>query len=157
MKNDLARVQITDSISDELAQRMNDDLIAYEQEHGVDVNYKRFSFILYNGNDKACAVINAYTAFAEIYIDDLWVDSEHRNCGYGSTLLQALEEHFKGKGFNNINLCTSAFQAHEFYLKCGFIPEFTRINSQNPKLSKTFFVKFFNEEHEMQGIISKSI
>ena len=69
----------------------------------IDVNYKRFSVILYE-QDIACGVINAYTAFAEIYIDDIWVDSDYRGQGYGKKLLLALEDHFKGQGFNNINL-----------------------------------------------------
>ncbi|MDR1254909.1 MAG: GNAT family N-acetyltransferase [Puniceicoccales bacterium] len=53
--------------------------------------------------------------------------------GYGRKLLQELELQFEGKGFWNINLCTSEFQAPEFYKKCGFELEFIRkiINIQN--------------------------
>ena len=109
--------------------------------------------VLSNGENDVCGVINAFTAFAEVYIDDIWVDAAHRGKGYGHQLVDALEQHFNGQGFNNINLCTSAFQAPEFYRKCGFQEEFTRINRKNPKLSKTFFVKFFEEEQETQGII----
>ncbi len=98
-------------------------------------------------------VLNAYTAFSEICIDDIWVDSVHRGNGYGKQLVFTLENKFKGKGFNNINLVTSAFQAPEFYKKCGFTAEFTRENKKNPKLSKTFFVKFFEEDIQTQGIL----
>ena len=133
---------------------MTADLIAYEKNHGIDVNYKRFSVTIANENNLICGVINAFTAFAEIYIDDIWVDSAYRGKGYGRKLIDALEEHFKDKGFNNINLCTSAFQAAEFYKKCGFTKEFTRINKVNPKLSKTFFVKFFENEKQTQGVAS---
>ena len=41
--------------------------------------------VLYNAKDIAC-VINAYTAFVEIYIDDIWVDSDYRGQGYGSLI-----------------------------------------------------------------------
>lgn len=155
--NDDVKISFLDNISEELEQRMTDGLQAYEASYGIDVNYKRFSIVLHNQDGIACGVINAYTAFSEIYIDDIWVDSAHRGKGYGRRLLQALEEHFKGQGFNNINLCTSAFQAPEFYKKCGFKAEFTRENKTNPKLSKTFFVKFFEEEKQTQGLLNHLI
>lgn len=154
--NDDVKISFLDSISEELEQRMTDGFQAYEASYGIDVNYKRFSMVLHNQEGIACGVINAYTAFAEIYIDDIWVDSAHRGKGYGRRLVQALEEHFKGHGFNNINLCTSAFQAPEFYKKCGFKAEFTRENKINPKFSKTFFVKFFEEERQTQGLLGHS-
>ncbi|ADG25502.1 TPA: GNAT family N-acetyltransferase [Legionella pneumophila] len=144
-------IDFVDSIPESLEKRMTEDLIAYERTHGIDVNYKRFSIVL-SAEGIPCGVINAFTAFAEIYIDDIWVDKTYRGKGYGRKLLQTLEDHFKGQGFNNINLCTSAFQAPEFYKKCGYTAEFTRINQANPKLSKTFFVKFFDEENQTQGI-----
>jgi hypothetical protein len=61
---------------------------------------------------------------------------------------------FRICGYFTFNLCTSAFQAPEFYKKCGFNPEFTRENKINPKLSKTFFVKFFEEEKQNQGLLN---
>ncbi|KTD41273.1 GNAT family acetyltransferase [Legionella parisiensis] len=54
-------------------------------------------------------------------------------CGCnGRILLQALGEQFQGNGFNNINLATSAFQAPDFYKKCGFQIELIRENIKNP-------------------------
>ena len=132
---------------------MSAGFIAYEASQGIDVNYKHFSVVISNEKNIAFGIINAYTAFAEIYVDDIWVDSAYRGKGYGRLLLKALEKHFQGQGFNNINLVTSAFQAHDFYKKCGFTAEFTRINKINPQLSKTFFVKFFEEEKQTQGLL----
>ena len=154
--NNSLKITFTDSLSDEIDKRMTDGFIAYEKSNGIDVNYKRFSMVLSNEKNNVCGVVNAFTAFAEIYIDDLWVDSAYRGRGYGRKLLQALEDHFKGHGFNNINLVTSAFQAPKFYKKCGFTAEFTRINKINPQLSKTFFVKFFEEENQTQGLLKYS-
>lgn len=71
----------------------------------------------------------------------------------GRKLLQELENQFKGQGYNNINLVTSHFQAQDFYKKRGFIAEFTRVDKKNPKLSKTFFVKYFDEENQFQGVL----
>lgn len=57
-------------------------------------------------------------------------------------LMRAVEAHYQGRGFNNINLCTSAFQAPGFYEKLGFRLEYIRENKTNPKLTKYFYVKF---------------
>lgn len=147
------KIEFLDQINNELEQRMHDGFVSYERSHGIDVNYKPFAITISDENDVVCGIINAYTAFSEIYIDDIWVDEYARGKGYGRKLIQALENHFQGKGFNNINLVTSAFQAPEFYKKCGYSIEFTRVNHKNPKLTKTFFVKYFNELVETQGII----
>lgn len=148
------KIKFVYQLSPEVVKKMEKDLISYESSHGIDVNYKRFSLILTNDHDETLGVINAFTAFAEIYIDDMWVESHHRGKGLGKKLIQSLEEHFKGKGFNNINLVTNAFNAPEFYKKCGFQLEFTRKNIKNPKLTKFFFVKFFDDEVQTQGIMS---
>ncbi|MGQ3889070.1 GNAT family N-acetyltransferase [Legionella sp. CNM-1927-20] len=152
-KHDNYKIQFVDKLDEELEQQMVRDLIHYESRQGIDVNYKPFSLVLYHKKIIPCGIIKAFTAFAEIYIDDIWVDSAYRGKGYGRALINALEMHFQDKGFNNINLCTSAFQAPEFYKKCGFTEEFTRINTINPKLTKTFFVKFFKNKKQTQGLI----
>ncbi|WP_131781500.1 GNAT family N-acetyltransferase [Legionella gresilensis] len=148
------KIEFVDQLDEDLEQHMLKDLIAYEFKHGIDVNYKPFAIVLYHKNKVPCGVIKAFTAFAEIYIDDIWVDSAYRGKGYGRALIEALENQFIDKGFNNINLCTSKFQAPEFYKKCGFIEEFTRVNKINPKLTKTFFVKFFKNKKQTQGLIT---
>uniref|UniRef100_A0A0Q9YPM8 Acetyltransferase (GNAT) family protein n=2 Tax=Candidatus Berkiella aquae TaxID=295108 RepID=A0A0Q9YPM8_9GAMM len=145
-------IQFVDEISEEIEEKMLNGLVAYERGHGIDVNYKPFSLLLNNEEGEVIGVLNAYTAFAEIYIDDIWVDEAYRGQGHGRKLIEALEMQFEGEGFNNINLVTSAFQAPEFYKKCGFSVEFVRENKKNPQLTKTFFVKYFADETQTQGI-----
>lgn len=149
-------IEFVDKISHAEEERMTKDLVVYESAHGIDVNYKKFSVVLKDENGTVFGVLNAFTAFAEVYVDDIWVDTAHRGKGFGKKLLQELERHFQGKGFNNINLVTSAFQAPGFYEKCGFQAEFVRINKKNPKLTKTFFVKFFSDEIQTQGILKSN-
>lgn len=148
-------IEIVDQLPDDVEENMQKDLVNYESSHGIDVNYKYFSLIIKDNMGELAGVLNAYTAFAEIYIDDIWVKNSQRNKGYGRALIATLERHFKGKGFNNINLVTSAFQAPDFYLKCGFTKEFVRINDKNPKLTKMFFIKYFDDEIQTQGILTK--
>ncbi|WP_259331287.1 GNAT family N-acetyltransferase [Legionella bozemanae] len=78
--------------------------------------------------------------------------SNYRKHKIGSTLLETLENQFKGKGYNNINLVTNAFQAPEFYKKCGYQVEFVRENKHN-SLTKTFFIKYIEDDFQHQGII----
>ena len=153
MKN--CNIEFVDQLPDKIEEEMRDDLVEYESSHGVDVNYKKFAMVLADETGNTLGVVNAFTAFSEVYVDDMWIHSSYRRKGYGRKLLQALEDHFEGKGFNNINLVTSAFNAPEFYKKCGFTEEFVRVNKVNPKLTKTFFVKYFKNEIQTQGILKK--
>ncbi|MBV8801677.1 MAG: GNAT family N-acetyltransferase, partial [Gammaproteobacteria bacterium] len=145
------KIEFTHYLPEEIEEKMRKDMVAYESSHGIDVNYKKFVLILRDKSDDILGVLNAFTAFSEIYIDDMWVHSSHRGKGYGRKLLYELENHFEGKGFNNINLVTSAFSAPGFYKKCGFTVEFVRENKVNPKLTKTFFIKYFKNEQQTQG------
>lgn len=150
-KNRNATIEFYDSLPHDVEEIMREDLVAYETAHGIDVNYKPFCLVLRGENQEVYGVLNAFTAFAEVYIDDMWVHQQHRKRGYGKMLLQTLEDQFEGKGFNNINLVTSAFQAPDFYKKCGFEIEFIRENIKNPKLTKTFFVKYLKMRFKPKG------
>jgi ribosomal protein S18 acetylase RimI-like enzyme len=151
MKN--YKIEFVDELTEEMEKTMRKGFVEYETSHGIDVNYRKFSVVLTNEDNIAFGILNAFTAFSEVYIEDLWVDKACRGQGYGHKLLQELENRFKGKGFNNINLVTSAFNSPEFYKKCGFEVEFVRKNLKNPKLTKTFFVKYFDDDVQNQGIL----
>ncbi|WP_051544481.1 GNAT family N-acetyltransferase [Legionella cherrii] len=131
--------------------------IAAEAENGIVCNYALFYIAARDKENHLVGLLTAYTAFAEIYVEDLWVHSNYRKHKIGSTLLETLENQFKGKGYNNINLVTSAFQAPEFYKKCGYEVEFVRENKHHPKLTKTFFIKYFEDDIQHQGIIPNKI
>lgn len=149
----MSLISYVDQLPPELENIMRMDLGAYENDQGIDVNYKPFALVLYDDTGHAIGVLNAYSAFAEIYVSDLWVSTSHRRMGHGKLLLEALFDRFEGQGFNNINLCTSAFQAPQFYEKCGFHLEYVRPNLHHPKLNKYFYVKFFQNDPQTQGII----
>lgn len=149
----MTNLKFVTHLSENIEKAMRADLAAYERDHGIEVNYKPFSLVLEDRNEALIGVLKGYTAFAEIYVEDLWVARDHRRKGYGKRLLQGLEDHFKGQGFNNINLITSQFQAPEFYKKCGFELEFIRKNLKHPQLTKFFFVKYFEEEIQTQGLL----
>ena len=124
-------------------ERVESGHAAYEARHGVACNYQVL-FLEARIGGQVVGVLSGYTAYAEVYVDDLWVQSEHRRKGIGRKLLRELEKRYADRGFDNINLVTNEFQAPEFYRKCGYEVEFVRLNRRNPKLNKTFFVKYFD-------------
>lgn len=152
----MTTIKLVDEIDENIEKKMKEGLVRYEKSCGIVINYKRFYLVLNDDHNESevIGVLNGYTAFAEIYIDDIWVDTKYLGRGFGRRLINELEQHFEDKGFNNINLCTSAFQAPEFYKKCGFKLEFVRENIKNPKLTKFFFVKFFKNDQQNQGIFN---
>lgn len=113
----------------------------YEQEHGVRCNFKPFAIIA-KENENVIGIATGYTAFSEIYVDDLLVLPDYRRKGVGRALLHQVEAHFQNQNFTNINLVTNAFQAPEFYKKCGYELEFVRKNPKFPKFTKYFFIKW---------------
>ena len=118
------------------------NLINMRVKTGVECNYVPYTFIA-KENDEILGFITGHSYYKEVYIADLIVFEEHRNKHIGSKLMQAVEEHFKDKGFENMNLSTYKFQAPEFYKKCGFKVDFIRENKENEKLNKYFLVKYF--------------
>ena len=55
-----------------------------------------------------------------LYIYAIWIDKEYRNKGYGTLLMQSIENEAKANGGNESYLHTISFQAPEFYNKFGY-------------------------------------
>ncbi len=139
------KISFVDDLSFDVQEKMEKGLEEYELKNGIGVNYTPFAFILYDDKNDVIGVLDAFSSYSCIHIKDLWIDKAHRGKGYGKKLLTELENHFKGKGFHNINTVSCAFQAPDFYKKCGYKVEFVRENIENPKLTMTFFIKYFDE------------
>ncbi|MFT5195870.1 MAG: hypothetical protein ACI85U_002894, partial [Candidatus Promineifilaceae bacterium] len=64
---------------EKLKQAIQDQLdvghLKYESEKGVEINYQSFSLtaeVVTKDAIRIVGVLNGYTAYAEVYIDDLW-------------------------------------------------------------------------------------
>ena len=121
---------------------MDNEFNKFAIKNGVTCNYKSFNFVAKEDN-KIVGIIMGHSYYKEVYIDDLIVLEEYRNKHIGTKLIETVENYFKNKGFENINLTTYKFQAPEFYEKCGFKIDFIRENKENPKLNKYYLVKYF--------------
>ncbi|MBO1625612.1 GNAT family N-acetyltransferase [Bacillus arachidis] len=78
------------------------------------------SFLLKDNAGKIFGGITGTIYFYHLHIDFLWVDESVRHGGYGSQLLNKIEEIAKEKNCRLILLDSFSFQAPEFYKKHGY-------------------------------------
>lgn len=126
--------------SQEIGNIIDNEFNKYADKNSVICNYKSFVFVAKDDNE-IVGIITGHSYYNEIHISDLIVYEQYRGKHIGSKLMQTVENYHKDKNFDNINLTTYAFQAPEFYKKCGYEIEFIRENKENPKLSKYFLIK----------------
>ena len=118
---------------------INIEFSDYAKDCDVKLNYEDFCFTA-EENGKIAGVITGRAYYNEVHIGDLIIGKEYRRDGVGSKLVAAVEEAYKGKGYEKIALTTFGFQAPEFYKKLGYELEFVREDA-DPKLSKYFYLK----------------
>ena len=119
---------------------IHEGFTAYGKQRGVTLNYDEFCFMAEDGDGKIIGVITGRAYYNEVHIGDLIVDEKYRRTGLGSRLVHAVEDAYRGKGYDVVTLTTFGFQAPEFYKKLGYEVEFIR-ESRDPKLSKYFLKK----------------
>ena len=135
-------IEFKEKLDEKLYDLIDEEFNKYAIKNGAICNYTPFNFIA-KENDKVVGIITGHSYYKEVKISDFIVLEEYRNRHIGSKLIKEVENYFRNKGFENINLTTYEFQAPEFYKKCGYNLEFIRENKENPKLTKYFFVKYF--------------
>ncbi|MBT3260952.1 GNAT family N-acetyltransferase [bacterium] len=144
------KIEYTENIGKEIEDALSNVFCSYAKKEGIEVNYKSFSFLIRDNNEKLIGGIVARAIYKEIHVEDLWVDEKYRGQGYGKQLLDKVWEKFSNQGYDNLNLDTYRFQAPDFYQKYGFKLDFIRKNKTNSKLDKYFFVKEFQHEKQPQ-------
>lgn len=130
-----------EKIDEQIYKIINEEFTRFADKNLVQSEYVSFGFVA-KENDKIVGVITAHTFYKDVHVDDLIVLEDYRKKDIGTQLLEAVENYCKNEGFDNINLTTYAFQAPEFYKKCGYEVEFIREDRKNPKLNKYFFIKY---------------
>ena len=138
----MINIEYKEKLDEEVYEIIDTEFNKYATKNGVTCNYTPFNFVA-RENDEIIGIITGNSYYKEVYISDLIIYEQYRHKHIGTKLMEAVEEHFKNKGFENMNLTTYSFQAPEFYKKCGFEVEFIRESKQNPKLTKYFLVKYF--------------
>lgn len=86
-----------------------------------DPPFINFNYVLKDENE---AIIGGITAASYcwkiLYINVLWIDEQYRKHGYGSQLLEKVEQEARNIGCHLAHLDTFDFQAKDFYLKHGY-------------------------------------
>ena len=125
--------------NDKIGEFINVAFSEYAADCGVALNFEEFCFVAEESGNIAGVIIGrAY--YNEVHIGDLIVAKDYRRDGVGSKLVAAVEDAYKGKGYEKIALTTFGFQAPEFYKKLGYELEFVR-KDNDTKLSKYFYLK----------------
>ncbi|MCC2624377.1 MAG: hypothetical protein K0R14_250 [Burkholderiales bacterium] len=96
-------ISYIEHIAEEITDKVNVGHFEDEDRNGIICNYKNFGIIAKSQNGDFVGLLMAYTAYAEIYVDDIWVNPTYRRLGVGKTLLEKLENQFNNKGYNNVN------------------------------------------------------
>lgn len=135
-------IEYKKNLDEEFYKLISTEFDKFAIKNGINCNYVPFAFVAKEDN-KVVGIITGHSYYKEVHISDLIILEEYRNKHIGSRLVESVENYYKDKDFDNINLTTYKFQAPEFYKKCGFEIEFIRENIKNPKLSKYFLVKYF--------------
>ena len=138
----MLNIEYQENLNEQFYKIIGEEFNKFATKNEVICDYMPFSFIA-KENDKFAGIITGKSYYKEIHISDLIVLEEYRNRHIGSKLIETVENFYRNKGFENINLTTYSFQAPDFYKKCGFEVEFVRKNKENSKLNKYYLVKYF--------------
>lgn len=137
----MLNIEYIENLSEDFYKLIDGEFNKYAIKNDVKCNYKLFNFVAREDNI-VIGIITGHSYYNEVHIEDLIILEEYRGKHIGSKLVKIVENHFRDKGFANINLTTYAFQAPDFYKKCGYQVEFIRENKENPKLEKYFLIKY---------------
>ena len=138
----MIEVEYKENLDEGIYEIIDEEFNKFATKNGIICNYKSFAFVA-EEKSKIIGIITGNSYYKEVHISDLIVLEQYRNKHIGSKLMETVENYYKNKGYENINLTTYGFQALEFYKKCGFKVEFIRKSKENPKLNKYYLVKYF--------------
>ena len=134
------KIRMLDEADESVGEFIHHEFLRYGEQNDVTLNYDEFCFIAEDGETNIIGAVTGRAYYNEVHIGDLIVNESHRRSGLGRQLVHAVEECYKGKGYDVITLTTFGFQAPEFYKKLGYTVEFVREN-KDPKLVKYFLKK----------------
>ncbi len=105
-----------------------------------DPAFINFNYVIKDDNEHIIGGITAASyCWKILYINVLWIDEKYRKHGYGSQLLEKVEQEAKKLGCHLAHLDTLDFQAKDFYLKHGY--EIFGVLNDCPEGHKKYFMK----------------
>jgi ribosomal protein S18 acetylase RimI-like enzyme len=90
-----------------------------------------FAFFIESESDEVWGGVLGVIYYGTMQIDTLWVDESMRCHGFGTQLMNAVEQLARKQGCTFIRLQTMEWEAPEFYKKLGYSVEFVRYGYPN--------------------------
>jgi GNAT superfamily N-acetyltransferase len=99
---------------------------------GVDEQYFQWGFEAVDSTGRTVALIRGESFLGGLIIDHFVVAKEYRRGGLGSRLLGLVLHLGRERGLGIVRLTTFAYQAPAFYLRHGFLIDFSRASGFDP-------------------------
>jgi ribosomal protein S18 acetylase RimI-like enzyme len=99
-----------------------------------------YFFVHDDGGRTVAGVIGYWSSSGWLYVDALWVDEQLREQGFGTRLMNSIEDAAVERGCRYCYLNTMTYQAPDFYHKLGY-EEFARLEDFPPGHSRLFLRK----------------
>jgi len=112
----MINIEYIENLNEEFYKMIDTEFNKYAIKNNVTCNYRPFNFVAKEDN-KVIGIITGHSYYSEVHIGDLIVLEDYRNKHIGTKLMETVENYYKDKGFENMNLTTYGFQATEFYKK----------------------------------------
>ncbi|OED45108.1 hypothetical protein ACH42_05755 [Endozoicomonas sp. (ex Bugula neritina AB1)] len=142
-------IEFTDNSSEEDIEVICNGLNDYNKKEFKGAEERKLAFYLKDKSRSIIGGLTAKTAFSIIYVKYFWVSEAVRGKGYGTELLNELEQYATQHGVERILLDTYSFQAPLFYEKSGFI-EVSRLHDYPKKgVDKIFYSKNISYTHRL--------
>lgn len=95
---------------------------AYQHEHGLDADAVRTPLGIFIRDAAGEIIGGLHGGYSGdwLFIDTVWLHESLRGQGYGTRLMQTIEQHVARAGIQQVALGTNSFQAPGFYMKLGY-------------------------------------
>lgn len=98
---------------------LSDQLFAFNQDR-QGPRFQEVAVFIKDEQNRILAGVSGLHRWGWAHIDVLWVDPEVRGMGFGTMLLELVEDKFREDGCAMVDLHTFGFQAPGFYEKMGY-------------------------------------
>ena len=116
-----------------------DGLIRYNTEKMGKQKYKRLAISLRDGHVITGGIVGEVWT-AVLFIQFFWIEQRFRSKGFGTKLIEAIEDEARRFGATHSYVDTMSFQAPGFYRACGY-REFGSIKGYPGGVTRHWFTK----------------